>query len=116
MIGRKIPLLRQLLLAATLATGFGTLWSLLVLWLGTSIDEAWSGGVRPPREDLVVRSDGTPLIESRPQNNLSLATYRDRNGRVQDALDRNETLAAVTFPASTGPPASVPRGQAGNRG
>ena len=37
MSARKFSLLRQLLLAATLATGFGTLWFVLVLWLGTSI-------------------------------------------------------------------------------
>ena len=66
MIARKISLLRQLLLAATLATGFGTLWFVLVLWLGNAIEEAWHGGKPPPREDLVVTTDGTPLIESTP--------------------------------------------------
>ena len=37
MIARKFSLLRQILWAATLATGFGTLWFVLMLWLGTSI-------------------------------------------------------------------------------
>jgi len=95
MIARKMSLLRQLLLAATLGTGFGTLWALLVLWLGVSIHEAWLGGDQPPREDLVVSSDGTPLIVAYPHKNLSLATYRDLNGRVHDALNGNETLSTV---------------------
>jgi hypothetical protein len=97
MIARKLSLLRKLLWAATLATGFGTLRVALVLWLGTSIQEAWQGGRRtwPAREDLVVRSDGTPLIESIPWENLSLTTYRDLSGRVQDAPDRDDQLPAV---------------------
>ena len=40
------------------------------------------------REELVVRSDGTPLIRSTPLDNLSLATYRDLNGAAQDAPDQ----------------------------
>ena len=42
----KSSLLRQLLLAATLATGFGTVWCAVVVWLGTSIQEAWRAGTR----------------------------------------------------------------------
>jgi hypothetical protein len=95
MVARKFSLLRQLLLAATLGMGFGTLWFMLVLWLGTSMEEAWMGGNRPPREDLVVSSDGTPLIVTYPHKNLSLATYRDLNGRVHDALKANETLSTM---------------------
>jgi hypothetical protein len=95
MIAPKFSLLRQLLLAVTLGTGFGTLWCLLVVWLGVSIQEAWLGGDPLPREELVVKSDGTLLIGSTPPKNLSLVTYRDLNGRAQDVLDRNETLTAM---------------------
>jgi hypothetical protein len=97
MIARKFSLLRQLVWAATLAAGFATLWSVLAIWLGTSIQEAWQGGKRnwPPREDFVVRSNGTPLIRTTPPENYSLATYRDLNGGVQDVLDRNDLLPVV---------------------
>jgi len=106
MTARRSSLFRQLLWAATLATGFGTVWLLLVLWLGTAIQDAWQGGKRdwPPREELVVKSDGTPLILSTPWENLSLATCRDLNGRVQDAPDRNDLLPAVYMPGEHGKP------------
>ncbi|SIO18485.1 hypothetical protein SAMN05444166_2874 [Singulisphaera sp. GP187] len=90
MIARKNSLLRQSLLAATLAVGFGTLWFVLTLWLGTSILRAWPGWNQPPFENLVVKSDGTPLIESIPSENMSLATYRDIKGVRCDAVGRNE--------------------------
>ena len=95
MIARKFSLLRQLAWAATLATGFGTLWFMLVAWLGTSIQQAWQGGNRPVFERLEVRSDGTLLIHSFPQDNLSEATYRDLKGVVHDAPDNNDVLPAV---------------------
>jgi len=106
MIARQFSLLRQLLWAATLSTGFGILWSALVLWLGTSIQEAWQGGRRnwPPREYLEVRSDGTPLIVSTPWENLSLTTYRDLSGRVQDAPERDDMLPAVSMAGEHGTP------------
>ena len=71
MIARKFSLLRQLAWAATLATGFGTLWFMLVVWLGTSIQQAWQGENRLVFERLQVRSDGTLLIQSNPQDDLS---------------------------------------------
>ncbi len=95
MIERKFSLLRQLAWAATLATGFGVLWFMVVLWLGTSIHQAWLGGKRPVFDRLQVRSDGTLLIESYAQDDLSQVTYRDLKGVVQDAPDRNDLLPAV---------------------
>ncbi len=98
MIARRFSLLRQLAWAATLATGFGTLWFVVVLWLGTSIQEAWQGGHRPPQESLVVRSDGTLLIKSfRVDNPYLGATYRDLKGNVQEAPDRDDELPAVSM-------------------
>ena len=96
-IAHRYSLLRQLVWAATLATGFGTLWFVLVMWLTTSIQEAWQGGRQnwPPREDFVVRSDGTPLIRSTPWENYSNATYRDLNGGTQAAPDREHLVPAV---------------------
>jgi hypothetical protein len=108
MVTRRFPLLRQLLLATTLATGFGTIWCVLVLWLGTAIEEAWRGGNLPPREDLVVTSDGTPLIVSTPRQNLSLATYRDRYGRVHATPDKDELLPLVYLSGVQWPPGGVP--------
>jgi hypothetical protein len=108
MIAHKFSLLRQLLLAATLAIGFGMLWSLLLLWLGTSIQEAWRGGQRslPPRENLVVRSDGTPLVVSTPSfpGDLSAETCRDLSGRAQAVPDRDDLLAAVYLVGAHGVP------------
>jgi hypothetical protein len=95
MITRKISPLRPFLMAVTLATGFGTLWFALAVWLGTSIDEAWRGGNRPPREQFVVGSDGTPLIMTYPQDIRSPASFRDLNGRDHHLADRDEMLPAV---------------------
>src|SRR5271166_691758 len=104
MIAHKFSLLRQLAQAATLATGFGAVWFMLVAWLGTSIQEARQGVKRQVFERLQVRSDGTLLIESNPQDNLSQVTYRDLKGVVQDAPDRNDLLPAVRlFGASETP-------------
>ncbi len=91
MTQRNVALLRELVLAATLAVGFGTLWCLFVLWLGSAIQSVWQGDSEtwPPREELIVRSDGTPLIRSTPAYNLSLATCRDLNGRQQDDPGEN---------------------------
>ena len=97
MIARKFSLLRQLAWAATLATGFGALWFMLVAWLGTSIQQAWQGGNRSVFERLQVRSDGTLLIHSFPQDNLSQVTYRDLKGVVQDAPDSNDLLPALNL-------------------
>jgi hypothetical protein len=97
MIARKFALLRQLAWAATLATGFATLWSALVLWLATSIQEASQGGRRhwPPREDVVVKSDGTPLIQTTSAENYSVSTYRDLAGRAHAAPERSDLAPAV---------------------
>jgi hypothetical protein len=95
MIARKFSLLRQLAWAATLATGFGALWFMLVAWLGTSIQQAWQGGNRLVFERLQVRSDGTLLIQSNPQDNLSQVSYRDLKGVAQDAPDRDDLLPSV---------------------
>ncbi len=94
---RKFSLLRQVVWAATLATGFGTLWFAIVLWVGTSMQEEWRGGRRywPPREALEVRSDGTLLISTTRWEDRPQTTYRDLSGRAQDVPDRSDLLAAV---------------------
>jgi hypothetical protein len=97
MIARKFSLLRQLAWAATLATGFGAAWFMLVLWLGTSIQKTWPGGDRPVYERLEVRSDGTLLIHSFPQDNLSQATYRDLKGVVQETPEREDLVSGVNL-------------------
>ena len=104
MTARKISYLRPLLLAATLAIGFGTLWSALVTWLGTSLEQAWRGEKEPPYERLVVSSPGTPLIESTPRDNLSQASYRDLTGQVHDAPDPDEILLGATLAGEPGTP------------
>jgi hypothetical protein len=104
MIARKFSLLRQILWAATLATGFGTLWLVLALWLGTSMQGAWQGDGRLRQESLVVRSDGVPLIQSFAMENASPITYRDLSGRLQVAPERNEQLPMVSMAGEHGAP------------
>lgn len=95
MIARKLSLLRQLAWAATLATGFGALWFMLAVWLGASIHQALQGGKRSVYERIEVRSDGTVLIASTPQDNLSQVTYRDLKGMTQEAPDPDDVLPTV---------------------
>ncbi len=97
MIARKFALLRQLAQAATLATGFGVVWFMLMLWLGISIHQAWQGGNRPVYERFEVRSDGTPLIQSIPQDNPSSSTYRDLKGVVQEVPEGSDPLYSVSL-------------------
>jgi hypothetical protein len=94
---RKSSLVRPLLWAATLAIGFGTVWTLLTVWLLTAIDDA-RRGTADTYERLVLRSDGTPLIMSTRFDNLSVSTYRDLGGRAQEAPDQNELLQSVYIP------------------
>src|SRR5271163_4122592 len=95
MIARKFSLLRQLAWAATLATGFGTLWLTLVLWLGSSIAQAWQGENQAVHQRLEVAPDGTLLIWSTPRYDRSQETYRDLKGVVHEIRDRNDLLPAV---------------------
>ena len=81
----KSLLFRQLIWAATLSIGFGTLWLLLVFLLGGFALEAWRGpDVKwPDREELVIKRDGTPLIKSSPRGYPSQETYRGLDGHPQ---------------------------------
>ncbi len=76
---------RELLCAATLSLGFGTLWLLLAFLLGGFALEAWRGpDVKwPDREELAIKRDGTPLIKSSPRGNPSHETYRSLDGHPQ---------------------------------
>jgi hypothetical protein len=98
---------RSLLWATTLAIGFGTIWAALAAWLWAAIDGAQQGANADSRfwEQLVVTSDGTPLVLRTPRDNLSLATYHDLNGRVQQAPDAHRLTTGVYL-----------AGEYGNRG
>ncbi len=100
MSDRKSSLFRPLLWAATLAIGFGTVWGQLVVWLALAINAARevAAGDADSWEQLVVKSDGTPLIMSAPRNNLSLSTYRDLSGRQQEAPDQDHQIWGVYMP------------------
>jgi hypothetical protein len=94
-IAHRYSLPRQLVWAATLATGFGTLWFVLILWLTTSMSEIVQTGAPLHQESLVVRSDGVPLIRSMPLDNLSLTTYRNLKGQPQDVPADRALMTAV---------------------
>jgi hypothetical protein len=100
MSDRKSTFFRPLLWAATLAIGFGTLWAVLAGWLGAAIDGARKAAVGDTDswEQLVVRSDGTPLIMRTSRANLSMSTYRDLSGRAQEAPDQDHRIWGVYMP------------------
>jgi hypothetical protein len=79
---KPISVLRRLIQALILAAGFAILWFVLVNVVGESFTVGGTGSPDwPPRENLVVRSDGTPLIGSTPRG-ISNASYRELNGRA----------------------------------
>ena len=88
---------RQLLSAATIALGFGTVWLVLALFLGGLAVEAWPGPDAnwPPRQMLVVKRDGTPLIKSIPRSNPLDATYSDMSGRTVPAPAKTDLIEPV---------------------
>jgi hypothetical protein len=94
-IAHRYSLPRQLVWAATLATGFGTLWFVLILWLTSSVSEILQTDAPLHQESLVVRSDGVPLIRSMPLDNLSLTTYRNLKGQPQDVPADRGLMTAV---------------------
>ncbi len=102
---KKLLLFRQLISAATLALGSGTLWLLLAFLLGGFALEAWRGpDVKwPDREELAIKRDGTPLIKSSPRGYPSQETYRDLDGHPQpkhgELLD-GTYMAGVWLPNS----------------
>ena len=75
-------LLGSFVMATTLAIGFGTFWFVLVNVVGDGIFDGLAGSPTwPPRENLAVRADGTPLIASTPRGVVS-AEYRELTGRA----------------------------------
>ncbi len=104
MSDRKFSFFRPLLWAATLAIGFGTVWSIVGAWLYAAIDSVRQGAQGNTYEQLVVRSDGTPLIHSYRFDNLSLSTYRDLSGRVQEPPDGTHVLYGAYMPGERGTP------------
>jgi hypothetical protein len=99
MIARKFSLLRQLVWAATLATGLATLWLVLAIWLGTSIQGGWQRRRldRLPHEAFAVKSDGTPLIQATSYDPNFMSTYRDLNGRKQSDQQISELISGVNL-------------------
>ena len=93
-ICKPFLLIRQLLLASTLSAGFGTLWFLFVLIVCTIVLEVWAGPEAnwPPREELVVKTDGTLLVESTPRGNPLNVSYRDLSGRAAPAPSAAELI------------------------
>ncbi len=92
---RKSSFFHQLLWAATLAIGFGTLWLLLAGWILAAIDQAREAASGAVWQRFIVASDGTPLILSTPRDNLSLMTYRDLAGQPHDAPDSERQLPGL---------------------
>lgn len=92
---RKFGLLHQLLQAAVLAAGFGTLWAVLVGWVGAAIEQARTGKNRLLRESIVATADGTPLIESVSYDDRVHTTYRDVNGHEHAPIERKNLVLGM---------------------
>jgi hypothetical protein len=97
----RFSLLRQITGATILGTGFGTIWFLLVIWLTTSLQEVWRGGKAkwPPRDELVVTSDGTLLIRNTQWDDLNqiTTTFRDLNGGKQADQGSEKLLPSISM-------------------
>jgi hypothetical protein len=106
MVTRKTSLLRPFLLASTLAAGFGTLWFVLVIWIGTSIHESWPGKSRVYPEFFVVTADGTPLVQSYTGGGPTGVILRDLNGREHSGVEGKDQLPAVSLHGEYVTPAS----------
>ena len=103
-------LLRQLLLASTLSAGFATVWLLFALIASTIVLEVWAGPEAdwPPREQVVVKADGTLLVKSTPRANPLSVAYHDSSGREQpapaaDALTEGVYLMGGSWTRSSWP-------------
>lgn len=101
---RKSSIVRPILWAGTLAIGFGTVWAVVGAWLYSAIDGARQGAQGNTYEQLVVRSDGTPLIHSYRLDNMSISTYRDLSGREQKAPDFADVLQGMHLAGEHGKP------------
>jgi hypothetical protein len=79
MKGEKLLLLRRLLSATVLGSGFGVVWLIGVAVLGTIVLQKYFREEPVAREKIEVRADGTPLIEMRRGHEVE--GYRDLDGR-----------------------------------
>lgn len=105
-------LLRRFATAAVLALGFGTAWSALTLWLGTTLIGSGIGEEVPRTETIRVASDGTPMIESYPINDYSRRFLRDLEGRE---LPDEPSGGMIQFLYLSGEPRPWPAALAGLR-
>ena len=93
----RFSLLRQLAWATTLAAGFATAWFLIVITLTTWIHNAWSAEKPRTYESVVVRSDGSLMIQSYDPDNASHMIYRDLQGHVQNPPERDDQIWPVNM-------------------
>jgi hypothetical protein len=100
------PLLRSLLVATTLAIGFGTIWAALAAWICTAIDSAMQGADSDANswEQLMVRSDGTPVIMRSRRDNLSNSTFHDLSGKPTEPPNRDHQLTGYLLTGAHAPP------------
>ena len=98
MIARKFSLLRSFTWAATLATGFGTVWFVPAVGLATLIDYVWQGGWRSGSSKTCSWSGPTARrsISEFPATIALSETDRDLKGVVQDAT-RSETISPGVY-------------------
>ncbi len=87
------PLLRSVLLAVTLATGFGVAWAVVVIWIDTCVRS-----VLPAEkyETLTIKADGMPVIRTGWE-------YKDLSGRPVEVKNDERWLNswALLGPAGT---------------
>lgn len=87
---KPCPLTRHLMWAATLSLGFGTLWPVVIGWLGSST--ATRAGVA---KQIVIQRDGTPLVQEYEDSDYSSPIYHDLEGKLVDVSPRDKFADAV---------------------
>ena len=92
-----LALLRQLAWAATLAAGFATAWFLVVVTLTTWIQNAWPEQKPRAYESVLVRSDGSLIIQNYDLDDPSHITYHDLEGHAEGAPGSEDQIRPVSM-------------------
>jgi hypothetical protein len=97
---KRIGIVQPLLLAATIAIGFATVWAVLMAWGVHMVEELF--GTAKPAEYLNFRMDGTPVIETYQGANSENVTYRDLEGNALPISREEAWLGNSYLPDSKG--------------
>ncbi len=92
--------IRRLLLATILAAGFGTVWTLATVWAGQVVYQATTSAADV--EMLLLRRDGTPVVQYFLGGRYDNWRYRDLAGHPLDVPDNEAWLHTLFLSAGSG--------------